>query len=282
MTRRTFTTSIGAAAAALGAPFPKPVGVQLYTARTVLPKDPEGTLKQIAAIGYREVELYAVEQIASWAPLAARYGMKATSVHIPTQISLAADETKYKAALDQAAKAGIEFAGVPYVMPQDRGDLDSWKSFCEKMNRAARTAKSHGLGFFYHHHAFEFAGENGKRPIDVIAAHADRDLVKLELDVFWAAVAGQDPVAILRTWKDRVVLMHVKDRAKGMATIFNERDAKPSDFKEVGAGDLNFQAILSTALATGVQKFYVEQDQTPGDPLDSLRVSFANLKKLSF
>jgi sugar phosphate isomerase/epimerase len=282
MTRRTFTASFAAAASALGGPFPKPMGVQLYTARTILPKDPEGVLTQIAGIGYREVELYAVEQIADWVPIAARHGMKATSLHIPMQISLADDEMKYKAALDQAAKAGIEFAGVPYVMPQDRGDLDSWKRFCEKMNRAARTAKAAGLGFFYHHHAFEFAGERGKRPIDVMAVDLDRNLVKLELDVFWAAAAGEDPVEILRVWKDRVALMHVKDRAKGMAIITNEREAKPSDFKEVGNGDLDFQAILSNALKVGVKKFYVEQDQTPGDPLESLRVSFTNLKKISF
>lgn len=267
--------------AALGAPFSKPIGVQLYTARTVLPKDPEGTLKRIADIGYREVELFAVEQIAGWGPIAARHGMKATSLHIPMQISLADDEAKFKAALDQAAKAGIEFAGVPYVMPNERGDLDYWKRFSEKMNRAARTAKASGLGFFYHHHAFEFAGEKGKRPIDVMASDFDRALVKLELDVFWAAAAGEDPAAILRAWKDRIALMHVKDRAQGMAKIFNERDAKPSDFKEVGNGDLDFRAILSTALAVGVKKFYVEQDQTPGDPVESLRVSFENLKKLS-
>jgi sugar phosphate isomerase/epimerase len=282
MTRRTFTASFAAAASALGGPFPKPIGVQLYTARTILPKDPESVLKQIAAIGYREVELYAVDQIAAWVPIAARHGMKATSLHIPMPISLAGDETKYKEALDQAAKAGIEFAGVPYVMPQDRGDLDSWKRFCEKMNRAARTAKAAGVGFFYHHHAFEFAGERGKRPIDVMAANLDRDLVKLELDVFWAAAAGEDPVALLEEWKDRIALMHVKDRAAGMARITSEREAKPSDFQEVGLGDLNFQKILSTSLTTGVRKFYVEQDQTPGDPLESLRISFENLKKLSF
>jgi sugar phosphate isomerase/epimerase len=282
MTRRTFTATLAAGSAALGGPFPKPIGVQLYTARTVLPKDLDGGLKRIAEIGYREVELYAVDQIATWTPIAARHGMKATSVHIPMQVSLADDETAYKAALESASKAGIEFAGVPYVPPNDHGGMEYWKQFCAKMNRAARTAKSQGLGFFYHHHAFEFAGEKGKRPIDVMASDLDRDLVKLELDVFWAAAAGEDPVAVMQAWKGRVGLMHVKDRAADMGVITSERDAKPSDFKEVGNGNLDFQKILTTALATGVQKFYVEQDQTPGDPIESLRVSFTNLKKISF
>ncbi len=279
MTRRTFTVA-AAASLAMAKPFPKPVGVQLYTARNVLPKDPDATLRRIAEIGYKEVELYSVDQIDSLVPVAKRHGLASTSIHIPMAVSLAADETAYKSALDRAAKAGIRYAGVPYVAPADRGDGAYWKAFCDKMNRAAKTAKSAGLGFFYHHHAFEFAGDAGKRPIDIMAGGFDR-LVKLELDVFWAAAAGEDPVRIMQEWKGRVALMHVKDRAAGMGTITTESQAKPSDFKEVGTGTLDFSKILSTALDTGVDKFYVEQDQSPGDPLDSLKLSFDNLRKVS-
>ncbi len=282
ITRRTFALASAASAASLSAkPFPKPLGVQLYTARTVLPNAPEATLKRIAEIGYKEIELYDVKQLDTWLPIATNVGLKATSMHIGAQVSLAADDGAYKTALEKSKKAGLSYVGVPYVAPNERGQGEFWKAYAGKLNKAAETAKGFGLGFFYHHHAFEFAGEKGTRPIDYFDKELDKKLVKLELDVFWAAAAGQDPVALLNSWKGRIALMHVKDKASSMGVIENERQAKKEDFKEVGNGNLNFSAILSTALKTGVDKFYVEQDQTPGDPLASLQVSFDNLKKIS-
>lgn len=282
MNRRSFVLTSAAALVATAKPFPRPIGVQLYTARTVLPKDVDGTLKQISQMGYQEVELFAVSQITEWVPIVKKYGMKATSIHIPDSVSLADNQDEFTKALDAAKQAGIEYAGVPYVAPANRGKTtDAWKSWCEKMNRAAFTAQKAGVTFFYHHHAFEFAGTKGERPIDVMKANFDPQLVKLEMDIFWAAAGGDDPVAFLNEWKGRIGLMHVKDRASEMKTITTESQTKPTDFKEVGTGNLPIAGILKTALKTGVRKFYVEQDQCPGNPLDSLKVSIDNLKKLS-
>lgn len=282
MTRRTFAASTAAVFAATAKPFPRPLGVQIYTVRTLLPKDPEGTLKRIADIGYKEVELYATDQLDKLLPLAEKFGMKATSIHIPEAISLADDQGAFAKALDAAKKAGLQYAGVPYVAPPNRGTgLDFWKNWCGKMNRSAQTAAKSGMKFFYHHHAFEFAGKKGERPIDVMKANLDPGLVKLEMDIFWAAAGGDDPVTFLKEWKGRIGLMHVKDRAVGMGIITTESQAKPTDFKEVGNGNLEIAKILDTALKTGVDKFYVEQDQSTGNPLDSLKTSFDYLKKLS-
>lgn len=280
--RRTFVASSVAAIAASAKPFPRPWGVQIYTVRTLLPKDPDGTLKRISEIGYKEVELYAVNQIEQLVPIAEKYGMKATSIHIPDSICLAEDQSEFAKALDAAKKAGIEYAGVPYVAPSNRGtSADAWKTWCGKMNRAAGTAKKAGLKFFYHHHAFEFAGKKGERFIDVMKANFDPQLVKLEMDIFWAAAGGENPIAFLKEWKGRIALMHVKDRAAEMGTITTESQAKATDFKEVGNGNLPIAKILETALKTGVDKFYVEQDQSTGNPLDSLKISFDNAKKIS-
>lgn len=282
MNRRSFILT-AAALTAVAKPFPRPLGVQLYTARTVLPKDVDGTLRQIAGIGYKEVELFAVNQLTEWMPIIQKYGMKATSIHIPDSICLAENQDEFVKSLEAAKKAGLEFAGVPYVAPANRGrTTDDWKSWCEKMNRAAYTAGKAGLTFFYHHHAFEFAGARGERPIDVMKANLDPQAVKLEMDIFWAAAGGDDPVAFLNEWKGRIGLMHVKDRAAEMKVITTESQTKPTDFKEVGNGNLAIEAILKTALKTGVRKFYVEQDQCPGNPLDSLKVSYDNLQKISF
>jgi sugar phosphate isomerase/epimerase len=284
MTRRSLVASL-AAAPLVAKPFPKPIGVQLYTARTLLAKDPEGTLKRIAAIGYQEVELYAVEQIDKLVPVAKGLGMKATSIHIPAAICLGENPSPFENALAKANEAGIAYAGVPYVAPNDRGSSgvsneEFWSAWSKKMNRAAGIADKAGIKFFYHHHAFEFVGAPGTRPIDYMRKFLDPK-VKLELDVFWVAAAGLDPIDTLDEWKDRVALMHVKDKAPGMAAITTESQAKPADFKEVGAGTLDFKKLLNEALKSGVDKFYVEQDQCPGDPVDSLAQSFGYLKKLS-
>jgi sugar phosphate isomerase/epimerase len=256
--------------------------VQLYTARTVLPKDPEGTLAKIAAIGYNEVELYSYDQFQQLLPLVSKTGMKATSAHLPMPLVTGNWGNQRPIVLEEylrAAKtAGVKYVGMPYVAPNDRKEFSA---LAGKMNKTAQETAKAGLAFFYHNHAFEFAGKRGQRPIDIFKAELDPRLVKLELDIFWVAAAGEDPVDVLDEWKGRVALMHVKDKAQGMAVIATESEAKPADFKEVGAGTLEMAKILKKALSTGVDKFYVEQDQTPGDPLESLRISYENFKRLS-
>jgi len=286
MTRRTFAATLAAAQGGVATmsakPFAKPIGVQLYTARGPLQKDAEGTLKRIAALGYREIELFHAAQIETWVPMAAGLGMKATSIHVADTISLADDSSKFEATLGAAKKAGLSYAGVPYVAPKDRGTGAAfWAAWSKKMNRAGEIAKKAGMKFFYHHHAFEFAGTPGERAIDFMKKELDPKLVTLEMDVFWIAAAGYDPIDVLGEWKGRVALMHVKDKAATMGKIATESEAKPGDFKEVGAGTLDFKKLLNAALKSGVDKFYVEQDQCPGDPVDSLARSYEYLKNLS-
>jgi sugar phosphate isomerase/epimerase len=282
LTRRTFSGAVLATAAARAKAFPKPIGVQLYTARNVLPKDPQGTLEKIAAIGYKEVEFYSADQFKQLTPIVTKLGMKPTSAHMPMPFVTGnwgrmppMDLAEF---LASAKSAGVKYVGMPYVAPPDRKEFGA---LCQKMNRVAEQCAKAGAVFFYHNHAFEFAGQPGSRVIDTFKKELDPKLVKLELDVFWVAAAGVDPVDVLDEWKGRVALLHVKDRAKGMAAITTESQAKKDDFKEVGAGDLDFKKILNRALSTGVDRFYVEQDQCPGDPLDSLKQSYDYLSKLS-
>ena len=107
-------------------------------------------------------------------------------------------------------------------------------------------------------------------------------LVGLELDVFWVSVGGNDPVEMLKQNADRVPLVHLKDKAKGAPVLYEEAKVTPQTFKEVGSGSLDFAAILKAAAAAGAKHYFVEQDQTSGDPLDSLRQSYQHLSKLNF
>ena len=264
----------------------RPIGVQLYTVRTILMKEPDRVLKTIAEIGYTEIEGNNRADMISLLPRIKQYGMKPISCHVETPL-ITGDWDHYKGTtqvpLEEAIKsvkdAGIQYFTMAYIQPQARGDLDFYRKTADQMNHAGEQCHKAGLQFTYHNHAFEFGGDPGKRPIDIFKERLDKKLVALEMDVFWVSVAGHDPVEMLQEWKGRVALLHLKDKASGTPVQYNENVPKTA-FKEVGGGTLDFPAILKAAPSAGVRHYFVEQDQTPGDPLDSLRKSFDYLKTI--
>ncbi len=281
---------MGGAASALSgvrlgwsAKFTRPIGVQLYTVRNVLPSAAEPTLRSIAEIGYREVEI-ALADLPRLAPMLKEDGLRAVSCHIDTAIVTGASEGKLlamtlTAAIEEAKKFGIHYVVMPYIRPEDRGSGDFYLQLTDKMNRAGEQCHAAGLQFCYHNHAFEFKGDKGQRPIDILLERLDRKNVGLEMDAFWVSVAGNDPVEMLNRNKGRVPMLHLKDKQRGAATQYEEK-LKPEVFKEVGSGSLDFPAILRAAAAAGVQHYFVEQDQTPGDPVASLKQSYEYLRGL--
>jgi sugar phosphate isomerase/epimerase len=166
-------------------------------------------------------------------------------------------------------------------MPAERGSLDQFRRYADQFNKAGEAARKSGMQFCYHHHAFEFGPREGSRAIDIFLERLDPNLVKFEMDVFWVSVAGQDPVALLKQWKGRVALMHLKDKAPGLKTHFSE-DLSPNAFREVGLGVLDFSKILQAARDAGVQHYFVEQDQVAEDPVESLRYSLETAERLRF
>nr|MDQ2901110.1 sugar phosphate isomerase/epimerase [Acidobacteriota bacterium] len=168
---------------------------------------------------------------------------------------------------------------LPYIRPEDRGDLDFFRRLTDKMNRAGEQCHAAGLQFCYHNHAFEFQGEKDQRPIDIMIERLDLKNVGFEMDVFWVSVAGNDPVAMLRQLKGRVPLVHLKDEKRGAPVQYNEKVSKDT-FQEVGHGSLDFPAILRAAEAAGVKHYFVEQDQTAGDPVASLKQSYDYLRSV--
>jgi sugar phosphate isomerase/epimerase len=138
-----------------------------------------------------------------------------------------------------------------------------------------------GLGFCYHNHAFEFEPMEGATGFQVMMDRLDKKLCGFELDCFWVSVAGHDPAELLQKLKGRVPLLHLKDKAQGTPVMYKE-SVDHGAFKEVGHGVLDWPAILRAAASAGVQHYFVEQDQTPGDPVESLRQSFGYLSKLQY
>ncbi len=266
------------AAKAAGSQHLKNIGVQLYTVRNVIQNDPAAVIGAIQDIGYTEVEAIYSTLHAIWKPLQMAK-LKPVSVHI--DYALFGDTAKMGEALGHAHEWGFQYAVFPYLPVSARGGADSIKTLADKLNKAGEQGKKLGLQVCYHNHAFEFKPTNGTMPLETLLNETQKDLVSLELDVFWASVAGHDPVQLLKQHSGRVALLHLKDKGKDMAVQYDENVPKDA-FKEVGKGSIDFPAVLRAAQSAGVQHYFVEQDQTPGDPLQSLKTSYQYLHNLSF
>ena len=195
--RRTFLTAAGvlgalAPAALAEERFRKPLGVQLYTVRKLLPQHADETLRSIADIGYTEVESMSAD-MARLKPLFEKYNLSCPSAHFESGLvtgrrdlwHLKAQAT-WDHAVEDAKRWGLEYMVVPYLMPAERGDF---AAFAEKLNHAGEVCNKAGVKLCYHQHAFEFGGQPGHRPIDIFLERTDPALVNLEMDVFLVSVS---------------------------------------------------------------------------------------------
>jgi sugar phosphate isomerase/epimerase len=257
----------------------RPWGVQLYTVRDQLKEKPAETLKAIADMGYKEVEMFGFG-LDKLTPLAKEVGLNPVSTHIDGGLVMNdTPQDQLDKAFDDIAALGYKYALMAYVMPDKRGtEAAAYKKFGDAMNRAGKSAKRAGLQFGYHNHAFEFGKlADGTRPIDTILESFDRALIRFEVDVFWVSVTGNDPVAFLKKLDKRVMMVHLKDKAKDVPVQFNEQVEKTA-FREVGSGIVDIPGVLKAAKSIGVEHYFVEQDQSP-DPLASLKKSYEYLAK---
>ena len=248
------------------------VGVQLYTVRGVLPKQPAETLKAIHDIGYREIEATYAGLDRIWGAVEGS-GLKPVSIHLDNTLMNDGKEDDLARAIDQTKKWGFTFAVFPYLPPNERGGLEKIRVLCDKLNRAGEKCRAAGLRFAYHNHAFEFEPMEGTTGFQLMMDRLDKNFCGFELDLFWVSVAGHNPVEMLAKLSGRVPLVHLKDKASGTPVLFKE-SVERTAFKEVGNGVLDWKAILPAARAAKVEHYFVEQDQTPGDPIESLRQSF--------
>ena len=281
--RREFlqATSLAAALGVAGrAAQLKTLGVQLYTVRTVLPQKPEETLNAIRAIGYQEVEATYAGLDTLW-PVLQASGLKPVSIHLDSKLVTQGNIDDLSPIFDKLKQRGFQYAVFPYLPEPERGGIDVIKGISEKFNRAGEKCRAAGMSFCYHNHAFEFATEKGATLFQVMLDNTDKKLVAYEIDVFWVSVAGLDPVEMIQKLSDRVLLLHLKDKAEGTPVMYKESVPRTA-FKEVGNGVVDWPKVLRAAAAAKVAHYFVEQDQTPGDPVDSLRQSFGYLSKLTY
>ena len=279
-----------------------PIGLQLYTLGDLMVKDTSGTLKAVAAIGYKEMESagsmkgnfygYKPKELAQMIKDA---GMHWRSAHVggapfsPEQVMRMAktaedsariqgfierfkDRPKtpnltddYQQLADEAAEGGIEYlvcASIPV------GTMDEIKKAVEVFTKAGEACKKNGVQFAYHNHTTEFDNVDGVRPFDYILNNTNKDEVKMELDLAWATKSNQDPVKLFEGHPGRFPCWHVKDL-----------DKKTQEPTEVGNGYIDFKRIFDNAGKSGMKYFFVEQDGAP-KPLEDIAISYKNLTKI--
>lgn len=242
-----------------------PIALELYTVRRDTARDFAGTVRQVAAMGYPAVEFagYGGFSAREMAKLLAETGLEAAATHIGLDRAV----SDLDAEIDYCLAIGCSFLVVPGLPPEDRTDPEALAS---RFNHFGQRCRRRNVVFGYHNHDWEFGGEPGNTFLDRLLDATSPDLVSLELDVYWAAYAGVDPVALLRRYEDRIPLLHLKDMTP-------ERE-----FTEVGAGTLDIQSICQAAEEGGTRWYIIENDEPRLPALESARVSLENLRRLQF
>ena len=283
--RRTFITAMSAAAVTgvrLHAKKVDRVGMQLYTVRTDLEKDFDGTLAKVAAIGYKEVEFagYFKRSPRDVRESLRRHGLTSPAAHVDYP-SLASD--KLPAVLESAKAIGHQYLVNPWIDESLRKEPDIWKRVAETFNRAGEMSRKAGIQFAYHNHHFEFAPVDGKLPYELLLEQCDPKLVKMELDLCWITAAGKDPLEYFKRYPGRFPLVHVKGLTKkpdagGAAPI---QSVMP-DLTDVGTHDIiDWKRIFARSGEAGIKHYFVEHD-IPKDPYASLKASYDYVKSLDF
>ncbi|HJQ11742.1 MAG TPA: sugar phosphate isomerase/epimerase [Gemmatimonadaceae bacterium] len=282
-TRRQFLASLGVGALGLagissvpscatGAPGSrklKKIGVQLYTVRDRMQADMPGTLAQVAAAGYKEVEFAG---LFGRTPSQARQMLDQNGLTSPSShIGIERMEQDAAGAFAEAKALGNEWATVPYMVEQRRKTLDDWKRIASILNNLGTQAKASGLRLAYHNHDFEIRPLEGQRPYDILLSQTDPSLVDFEMDLYWVTFGGGSPLDFFNRYPGRFKMVHVKDSA----------GAPDNKMVDVGKGTINFPAIFAQSDKAGIEHYFVEHDQ-PADPIATIRNSAQYLLNLTY
>ena len=281
ITRRSFLQlgAAGAGALALGdmafAAIKRfPVGVQLYTVREQAEQDLPGTLAHIAMIGYNEVETYwnvYTHPANKLRKMIVDNGLTVPSGHFDYD----GLDTKF----EYAKELGVEYMICP-MLPKDMWtSADGFKKAADQFNKWGAKVNSMGMQFGFHNHNYEFQKFGNTTGFDILTTNTDPKLVCLEMDCYWMTQAGQDPVAMMKKFGNRIQLLHLKDRQPGFPTS-QTLGPDAEHITEVGSGTIHWREVIETAQQIGVKHYFVERDNGSTPPFESLRISYNYLSKL--
>lgn len=285
------------------------VGLQLWSIAKNIEQDFNGMLDLVAKTGYKEVELFGPYPFSSekdktaWTSVAKMVGfsqsgyfnhsakefkeiLDSKGLATPAMhVGLDTLRNKLSETAEAAHLLGQQFAGIAAIPETERRTLDDYKRMAEEFNVIGQKAKTLGIRFYYHNHGYGLQEMEGKIPFDVILERTDPSLVFLEMDIFWTAAGGADPVKYLDNNRGRYKLMHVKDMKKRVR--FSGDGGSPQQWMELfpqitdaGSGVLDLKTILSHGQKSGVEHFIVENDVIT-NPKESLEKGYGYVSSLN-
>ena len=266
-----------------------PLGIQLYSVRALLPNDYEGTLKQVAALGFREVEAagfynHSASQVKQAMQQA---GLRCVSAHY----SFNDLQTQFEQTIDFAHEIGLSYIICPspgHKNPEQhrsaprghapRFTLDEWRWNADQFNKIGEKVHRAGLKFGYHNHTMAFQRQNGILPYDELMRLTDPAYVTMEMDCGWVVVGGGNPVELLHRYPTRISLLHVKDfKLNGTSRVPGERPVSTA----LGQGSIDYRPIFAAAAQTGhIQHCFDEQEQYDMAPMQELKINAEYMRKL--
>ena len=244
-------------------------GVQLYSFRNEMAKDAITTLKQIASLGFKEIETARSQKghyyglgPAEMKSVCDDLDMNLKSGHVHL-------DDKWQQTMEEALESGQEYL-ICSSMPSEGQNVDNYKKVAEEFNKAGEACKKLNLKFGYHNHEYEFETENNQVLYDVLLSNTEADLVYMELDLGWVVVAGKDPLDYFKKYPGRFPLWHLKDM-----------DMNKKESTEFGKGGLDIPSMMAHKKASGVKHIFIEQEEYASNPLESMKHNMAYLKNLS-
>jgi sugar phosphate isomerase/epimerase len=289
--------SASAALAALGTdaswlmanPLGLPLGLQLYSVRDLLPKDYEGTLRQLSALGYREVE---AAGFFGRSAVDVKKAMEQAGLHCVSAHYSYADLAPH---LDEVIQYGKALSlgyiicaspGLPEGSPAKSADarvnreamtLNDWRWNAEQFNKIGERVNAAGIKFGYHNHTVEFHTLGGVEIYDELLRLTDPAKVTMELDCGWMIVAGKSPVDYLTRYPTRFSMLHVKD-FKLSGTPGSDTEPPPS--AELGRGSIDYRPIFVAAKKADIKHAFVEQEQYDMPPMEALKIDAEYMQAL--
>lgn len=252
------------------------VGLQLWSVRDAMGKDPEATIKQIGEMGYDYVEsagyhdglIYGMEP-ETFKNLVEENGMRYLGAHVGRQIREDQDWQELMPWWDTCI-AAHQSAGVEYIVQPSMGhtafeSLKGLAEYCAYFNAIGAKCQEAGIRFGFHNHAGEFGELEGEVMYDFMMQNTDADKVMFQLDVYWIKEGGKDFREYLEKYPDRYGSIHIKDE------------------KELGeSGEMDFGQILDLAQKKGVDYYVVEVEKYNYSPLESVDKSLNHLREIGF
>lgn len=257
----------------------KVVGLQLYSLRQYIFKDVASVIAKVATAGYKDVETFGYDPKnqffgksgKEFQAILKANGLKSTSGHYnPNNFLNGKGEDDLKFQIEGAKMLNQQHLIIPYLSQDMRQSIDDYKKLADKLNRAAELCKVSKLKLAYHNHDFEFKDWNGSNGFDVLLKGTDKNLVDFELDLYWVVRAGKNPVKLFEQNPGRFKLWHVKDMDKA--------DNKLNT--EIGNGDIDYKAIFAKAKLSGVEHYFVEQENFAMDAYESITKSNKYVKNI--